>query len=394
MAVAYRSFLSVDQGQSLVDTVIEHVGRWAAAKAATIPTASPGRYTLGHNDIITVLTENSDGAHVYRWSRLHPSAHAPSDIKRATITAVEYADKAGWLWTELVPPAVTDRAHPWPAGFMCVPGFLRSLIGALSCYDGRTPAAAEPQWVSSSHLPDLMDYLADETRRGAVFVASHEVSSPEALETWALQASWELVGLGTMFLLEPAAEPAFNEMVGMAHAVRPGTVRTYAPNVTLDDPADPQRHPTLSRPKIESSHARRIAHILGMAQRDHAARAPLPEYVNEIDALLAEKERLAEDMPAPARPIPEQHGAPSHNGWSPWPQAPHSAQDLQTENARLRELLDQHTGGSTHNPDDYEAAMITAIQNLFDQWMMHRLARVSRPATNGHVDSGLSPGAG
>jgi hypothetical protein len=295
MAVGYRSFLAVDTGQSLIETVVAQMNAWTASKQIEVSADKPGRYVLGDNDVVTVLLNRDQHRSTYRWRRHHPFAQGAHEMNRTTVTAVEHHDRPGWLWTEIELPNDSDLDPTGSCRFMSVPAFLRALVGVLSCHDGRAPVAAEPQWLALSHLPDLMDYLADDARRGPVYVASQERRDAYEFEIWAQDVFRELVGLGAMFLVGGEVEAAFNDMVGPLHAVPAGTVRTYQPSLNLDDPNDPKRHRVLGKDRIDHSASRHLAHILGLSQRDQAARNPLPAEALLVNQDLSDKERAARD---------------------------------------------------------------------------------------------------
>ncbi|NED94593.1 hypothetical protein G1H11_04635 [Phytoactinopolyspora alkaliphila] len=290
MAVGYRSFLSVEPGEPVVDTVIAEVTRWAHAKGIDTPARIPGWYMRDGNDAITVLDERIHESRVYRWRRHHPYA-AVREMLRTTVTAIEDPAGESWLWTEIELPRDSEYDPVSGTTMMAVPAFLRELLAGLSCVDGRTPVAAEPQWIARSHLPDVMDYLADETRRGPVYVFSQGGQDAERFVAWAGEVTWELAGLGTAFLLNGAVEAEFNEMVGPRLAVTPGCVRTYQPGVALDDPAEPKRHQILSAKKIARYEPRALSHMLGLPQRERAVRVELPSGVHAVSRILVERER-------------------------------------------------------------------------------------------------------
>ncbi|GAA4662656.1 MULTISPECIES: hypothetical protein [Amycolatopsis] len=317
MAVGFRSFLRVAPGQRLLDTVIEHLGTWLASKEIHLEAGRAGQYVLDHDDLVTILRSQAGGGQLYRWRRQHPDAQ-PRDVWRTTITVLERPDEPGWIWTEI--ETRDDCPALGEAPFnrcMSVPSVLRGLLAEIEALDGRTEIAPSPQWVTLGHLPDLMDYLADETRRGPVYMISQGQQPRDEFERWAREVTWHLVGMGSAFLLDPAVEAGFNEMMGTGHAVPPGTMRTYLPNVNLDDPEDPLRHRILGRTRIVGTDTRRLARMLGRAERDRAANTPIPE---DAQALVA----AYETIPLPA---------------VSWREQQRRLRELEAENDRLREAL-------------------------------------------------------
>lgn len=292
MSVGYRSFLHAEPGQHLVDVLIEHLNRWMAEKDINVDAGSPGKYTFSNGNVIVVIEEAHNEGRIYRWTRRHQNAH-PRDVLRSTITAAEDRYSRGWLWSEIETQDDDPSSIPTPFSCMSVPRVLRSLLGALSFRDGRTEIAAEPQWVSSRHLPDVMDCLADESRLGPVYVASQGPAAQDRFGHWVTEVTWHLVGMGSVLVLDNAVAAEFNEMVGERHGVPAGTIRTYLPNVNLDDADDPRRHRILGTTRINLSEPRRLAGMLGLAARIRAAQLTLPDEVAELDRLLLHREKEA-----------------------------------------------------------------------------------------------------
>jgi len=314
MAVGFRSFLRVAPGQELLGTVIDHLGRWLASKEIHLDADRPGQYVLDHDDLVTILRDRREDGQLYQWRRQHPDAQ-PRDVWRTTISVFDRPDGPGWIWTEI--ETRDDCAGLGEAPYnrcMSVPSVLRALLGRLSVVDGRTEMGPAPQWVTTGHLPDLMDFLADETRRGPVYMISQGEQAAEEFERWAREVTWHLVGLGTAFLVDRSVEAGFNEMVGSAHYLPHGTMRTYLPEVDLDNPEDPLRHKILGRTRILTTETRRLARMLGRAERDRAARLPVPEDARKL--------------------MREYESAPVS-----WHEQQRLLSELQAENDRLREAL-------------------------------------------------------
>ncbi len=285
MSVGFRSFLAVETGPC-VATVIEHMDRWSRSKEIDIPAGAPGRHVLDPDDIITIARHQEDGRTVYRWRRLHPFARGMNEIWRTTVTAVEVKGAPGWLWTE-IEVADDESDRPARVPFMSVPAVLRELLADLPCRDGVVPTSTEPTWVGFDDLPDLMDYLADDTRLGPVYVARQGARDAVGFHSWASEVMREVVGLGTTYLLGTPVEQEFNDMVGELHAIPEGAIRTYLPGVDLDDPRDPRRHQILGSVRIDRSGPRRLAYIFGLSQRDRGTLTPLPAEAWEVEHMLS-----------------------------------------------------------------------------------------------------------
>lgn len=334
MAVGFRSLLRVDPGQSVIDTVVKHIAEWSVQKEIELDAGAPGRYDLDYDNVVTIVREQVEDATLYRWRRTHRYPR-PGDVWRNTFTAVEDPKAAGLLWTEIETVDDESASDPSLLPYMSVPRVLRELLTVLECRDGRTATGAEPQWVGSRHLPDVMDYLADETRLGAVYLASQGQRGAEAFTDWAMQVGWHLVGLGSIFLIDDAMTAEFNEMVGRPHAVPAGTVRTYLPNVDLDDPLDPHRHRILGIGRIAQSNPRRLSGILGTVARSRAANSPLPAEAVEVDRIISACEEQAEPAQPSLHAVPSVQAAQGRRSTA-GPRLHRELQELRDELSRER----------------------------------------------------------
>jgi hypothetical protein len=265
---------------------------------------------------------------------------------------------------------------------MSVPAVLRSILAELPCRDGVVPSATEPTWVHSEDLPDLMDYLADDTRLGPVYVARQGVRDAEAFRGWARDVMWEVVGLGNTFLLGREVEQEFNDMVGELHAIPEGAIRTYLPGVQLDDARDPRRHQILGAVRIDRSGPRRLAYIFGLSQRDRGSLVVLPPEVAEIEQMLTAGEaadyygtvgaelHVVADAQA-SRAEPAGHPAAADATVSAGATLSRRGQhrrlvELLEENARLRAEVDRLQGvlGASQRPD---VTVLSALETLEEE---------------------------
>ncbi|NEE00372.1 hypothetical protein [Phytoactinopolyspora halotolerans] len=321
MAVGYRSFLVVDGRESVVKPITKHIGAWIESIDIHLPTDQPGYHRLDDENEIIVQHETHRGNGVYRWRWNRPGVDRPGAVTRLSVTAAEQASGPGWLWIEAELPGPERAAWSARTLFAPVPPFVPPVLTEVACYDGQTPMTSVPMWASRDHVPDLMDYLSDEARRGPVFVASQDSRRTAEFQEWADDAMSDIIGLGVMFLLDKQVEQEFNEMVGERHAIGAGAVRTYLPGVNLDRYHDENRHPVLSVSRIDRTTGREVSHLLGAAQRSRLSRLPVPPDAVEVDRILQEREDQARE-----------HADRATGGRPPTP----AAASEQTERARIQ----------------------------------------------------------
>lgn len=309
--VGFRSFLNVDPNNDLLDQLIKQINVWLMSKELDVDAGSEGQYLLDDNGVISVVRETEGPAQIYRWRRYHPNA-LPRDVLRTTFTATEHVDGSGWLWTEIEVADGADSAMTVPC--MSMPRVLRELLSTVAFRMGRTSIATEPQWVTTQDLPDLMDYLADESRLGGVYVASQGARAVDEFVDWATQVTWKLTGIGSAFLLDDTVTDQFNEMVGEPHSVPAGTIRTYLPGVDLDNPYGSRRHKILGHNWIQERGPRSLAYLLGRSERIRMACAPIPAAAAAVEDVLSAREAAL--LPRQLQPRP--HTVPPTSITTPW----------------------------------------------------------------------------
>lgn len=168
-----------------------------------------------------------------------------------------------------------------------------------------------PTLVRPDDVGDVAQGLADTFRRGLVFVAGSYDSLPQG--QWKDMVAGllrETAGLAVQLVLDPAATVAFNALVGPAHAVAPGTVRTFVSGVRFGDPEDYIRHRILGTERIVREDGRYLALLLGRRARAATADTALSTQVTRLDRRLrtALDEVVLEEMfaaPITALPAPD-----------------------------------------------------------------------------------------
>jgi hypothetical protein len=220
----------------------------------------------------------SDGSRTVR-ARIVETNDAGRWISTLTVHKPHDSRRPAWVWLDIDGPE--DRRTR-------IPRLARDLLAVFSGASGPIDQMrAEPTIVGPEDVPELVEFVKDESRRRIVFVAGSDELMP--LQRWQALLKVILsdtVGLASSYVLDGEATALFNELLGPHHSVRPGTVRTYVDRVTVDDEQDAFRHRVLSTQRLLDEDSRSIARILGNRASAVALRQPLSRAAIRINQQL------------------------------------------------------------------------------------------------------------
>lgn len=111
----------------------------------------------------------------------------------------------------------------------------------------------------------------------------------------------QTTGQASAYVLDPVATTMFNQRVGIEFGVRPGMLRTYLPDLDINDPQDSARHRFLTSESIASQNVGRLRKTLSYKAREVAQTSLLDDSIRLLDRRIDELElRLNPlDMKAP-----------------------------------------------------------------------------------------------
>lgn len=279
--LGYRSFFTVQNEPRLLELAAEQSYSWLRSKNLAADALVPGPPVDLAEGVRGVVLEDSpdDGSRTLRMRLVETKADG--DITTEFTVHLARDRAKGWVWLDLdVPPSIPFASRPRIA---------RDLLDVLPGHDGAQRLQSTPATVTVDDVHEAVRGLVDPDRRGLVFVAGTDASLP--LDKWTKLVAdllKETAGLSAQLVLDAAATEAFNDRVGVSHAVQPGTVRTYAPGVALGDPADQIRHRILSTDRIVRENGGYLRRLLGRRARAVTAAAVLPTPVVRLDRRLRE----------------------------------------------------------------------------------------------------------
>lgn len=228
--------------------------------------------------------DTTDGAHVLRHSIVQEIGNSLWTVE---LTVYRPAlDDEGLLWLDVDAP---EESRP------ALAQLISGLIAATGVRDGAHLMTSAPESATTSDLEHLTSRLLDPHRRGLLFLAGSATAAGIPEQQWSECVSAILAdtsGVAAAYILDGAATEQFNATMPAELRIRPYTIRTFEPGVCLDDPAQGDRHPTLSTQSIVHDDQTYLRRLLGRRAREVANRADLPEDLRAIDTRLGEEIQL------------------------------------------------------------------------------------------------------
>jgi hypothetical protein len=224
---------------------------------------------------------------------------------------VERDGTTGWVWLEIDQPDSAPRTG--------TPRLASMLVEVLAVSDGNHPLTPRPSAVGVEDVKAIVDSVLDPSRQGLLFLAGSAAGSDIPLQQWATYVTGilkETIGLSSAYVLDAQATARFNQAMPASHGLREYTIRTYRPDVQLEEPLDAERHRILSMRSIIHDDPRYLRRLLGNRAREMVISGSLPSAVRRLDRRLRDQldslvargssealsERVTEIVLPPAKP--------------------------------------------------------------------------------------------
>jgi hypothetical protein len=182
------------------------------------------------------------------------------------------------------------------------PGIVKIVLNSRDVFDASTPIKGTPSVLHSADVRDLLTYLQDEGRRVAITIAASP--APGTDDVWVPlveEITKNSVGVAGIFIIAANAVDEFNNMLPPHLRIPRGSIRTYTPDIDLEDPDNGLRHRFLTANTIAAElrqgtdglpHAnRRLSQSQGRTPRALLLQRPLPAHTRRVITLLLRKEQ-------------------------------------------------------------------------------------------------------
>lgn len=255
------------------------------------------------------------------------------------LTLAEVGEQGEWR-TEVLGVArergdgwISVTVHSQENRFANRPRVVPRLLEGLEVRDGSSELLDDTWIVETSHVGEFFQLLADPGRNAPVFVtAARPGVELGKVGKWMELRSRELAGLAHSYVLSAEANAQLMRVLGEAHGVRPGTIRSFAPNPVAHDRADALRHRVVGVQRLNALPGRAAGALIGRIARFEAAGRPEPTVLRDArrafdrkaleDRLRGRRPRRDAGSLAPSRPTVPSRPATSPASPLPAPSDP------------------------------------------------------------------------
>jgi hypothetical protein len=305
MATGYRSVLRLSDEHDAVAVAEEQVRSWLTDKkrgrrgrSTSLDWDGPGRYRISpklellvvHVDhdphtqrrLYRIIETNRDG----QWGVTLYAGSVSSGKRKSQVIVVE-VDLLG-----------SDRETALAK--VAPPRIVRSLLDTYAVTDHLAELTGTPVVVRSSQMPELVAAITDPLRTASVVVAlSPARDLDDAWREVVKSLTQQSVGVTATYVVYADAVDDFMEAMTASHTISRGHIRTYLPQVDVNNASDGIRHKWLTLPTLTSSlEKRRVSESLqrrhGEAARRRHVEAGLPTDVQRMVELLRRAETTVE----------------------------------------------------------------------------------------------------
>ncbi|MEO3932304.1 hypothetical protein WMO79_05760 [Micrococcaceae bacterium Sec7.4] len=279
--LSYRTLFSINPGSNadVVQGVLDKTFDWLRGKGLNADSVAANQ-EVAVGDHARVKWIAPDSADFEGTHRLILTEQSLMGEWISTITVRQPADGRPWFWMDVEGPE-------WAGA----PRLVRSLIEHYSCSDRGVRLTKQPVVVRPQQVGELIQLLGRNGRRTLSFIAGSSAGLP--MREWTEFVGnilKQTTGQASAYVLDPVATTMFNQRVGMEFGVRPGMLRTYLPDLDINDPQDSARHRFLTSESIASQNVGRLRKTLSYKAREVAQTSLLDDSIRLLDRRIDELE--------------------------------------------------------------------------------------------------------
>ncbi len=299
MPLPYRTVLRLPADIDVVQLAEQEIEGWIAEKKITAKARRelaagqffvPGVHQLSGSHTLSVAhadrSEDGSRRRLYRFTEANDAGEWQVDVVALDYSAESRRDDALVILSSRVDaPDATGEVDP--------PRLVRRILERREILDSSTAVTAEPKLIHVDDVAEVMTAITDPDRSVSVIVAaSPGIDVNVQFRERVGQLTRKILGAAGVFVLTPDAQRELAGRLPASHAVPEGRVRTFLPQVDLEDPLDGRRHRVL-RPSVFAnaihggSVSRALQGVFAIETRAPRLSSPLPKDIRRAIESLA-----------------------------------------------------------------------------------------------------------
>lgn len=388
--LSYRTLFNINPGSDsdVVQGVLNKTFDWLREKGldSDSVTANHEVAVADHAKVKWIAPDSADFADTHR---LILTEQTPMGEWVSTMTIRQPADGRPWFWMDVEGPE-------WAGA----PRLVRSLIEDYACSDRGVKLTNRPVVVRAQQVDQLIQLLGRNGRRTLSFIAGSSAGLP--MKEWTEFVGnilKQTTGQASAYVLDPVATTMFNQRVGTEFGVRPGMLRTYLPDLDINDPQDSARHRFLTTESIASQHVGRLRKTLSYKAREVAQTSLLDDSIRLLDrriddlelrltppAIKAQTDRGTQEGPsaAPASDLSVRHDVTEADA----PVSKSSTSDIVMTSQASTEGYSE--AGTSEAPLGEQAEIYLALRSLVEEYAGGESSLAAVETVRGLLEAGVA----
>lgn len=246
-------------------TIRQHINEWLGEKGISPRFGDTFEQRLNDKKVIASMINTVDSAVRYSELRIIEDTDG---MFTTNITMGTSPDEC-WIYIE-----VESAKNLYPQ----IPRIAKRLISYGTVDNSRPAWHSAAQYIEDDDVDDVINYLVSADRRLPIFLIGTTDDTElinqysENLKTWFRF----LPGAAAMFMLSPSATEEVSERVSGSYSPSPWAIRTYRPNIDLEDEHDASRHRFIGQYRLSTEEQTRTRNRLGMIASEARTQVPRP----------------------------------------------------------------------------------------------------------------------
>lgn len=300
----FRTQLRVVETGDWLST-LERVGRaWFAEKGVELSPGTPATRSVPGTEAQLARLTGARGAAV----RLTLVEQGDQGEWRTEVLGAAIPDGSGWI-------SVTTRNSE--SNFVNRPRIVTRILEEIEVLDGHSELVDDTWLITAQHVREFLQILADPDRTFPVFVTGAVPGGDvERHSGWMRSRSKELAGLAHSYVVDADSAEALGRVLGQGVAVRPWSIRSFAPVPVPHDPEDALRHRVIGARRLQDLSASAARALVGRIARFEAAERPeapaLREARRDFDRMAVRERFRRPSRLEPGSIAPSMHLAEPH----------------------------------------------------------------------------------